>query len=222
LEEAISLSQEGESQHVPTIDMQFKTDDEAYKFYNQYALIVGFSVVKCGNYHSRDKETLGMVTRMTFKCNKRGKSLEEYPEGEKENLSGVSKLTNKRKKYPDITDGQRSLVHLDDQRLNSHWQQKALTKLLGLQYKIFYKKGSSKNAADALSKVSHDPSSPELLAISMAQPTWLEVLQTSYIDNAEAKQLLSKLLLHPEQGIFSLVQGVIKYKGRKLGHNALL
>jgi DNA-directed RNA polymerase subunit F len=56
----------------------------------------------------------------------------------------------------------------------------------------------------------------------MAQPTWLEVLQTSYIDNAEAKQLLSKLLLHPEQGIFSLVQGVIKYKGRKLGHNALL
>jgi hypothetical protein len=54
--------------------MQFKSDDEAYKFDNQYALIVGFSVIKCGNYHSRDKETLGMVTRMTFKCNKRGKS----------------------------------------------------------------------------------------------------------------------------------------------------
>ena len=55
LEEAISLSQEGESQHVPTIDMKFKSDDDAYKFYNQYALIAGFSIVKCGNYHSRDK-----------------------------------------------------------------------------------------------------------------------------------------------------------------------
>jgi hypothetical protein len=33
----------------------------------------------------------------------------------------------------------RSLVHLDDQRLTTPWQQKAMTKLLGLQYKICYK-----------------------------------------------------------------------------------
>ena len=39
-----------------------------------------------------------------------------------------------------IQTDQRSLVHLDDQRLNSYWQQKALTKLMGLQYTICYKK----------------------------------------------------------------------------------
>jgi hypothetical protein len=38
-----------------------------------------------------------------------------------------------------IQTDQRSLVHLDDQRLNTYGQQKALTKLMGLQYKIFYK-----------------------------------------------------------------------------------
>ena len=47
-----------------------------------------------------------MVTRMTFKCNKRGKTSEECPEAEKDNVSGVqvSKLARRRKKYPDITD----------------------------------------------------------------------------------------------------------------------
>ena len=106
MEEAIFLSQEGESQHDPTIYMQFKSDDEAYKFYNQYALIVGFSIVKCGNYHSRNKEKMDMVTRITFMCNKRGKCLEKCPEAEKQNLSGVqvSKLARRRKKFPDITD----------------------------------------------------------------------------------------------------------------------
>lgn len=37
---------------------------------------------------------------------------------------------------------QHSLVHLDDQRLHTPWQHKALTKLMGLKYKIFYKKGA--------------------------------------------------------------------------------
>lgn len=47
---------------------------------------------------------------------------------------------------------QRSLIHLEEQRLTTPWQQKAFTKLLGLQYQIRYKKGSENNAADALSR----------------------------------------------------------------------
>lgn len=35
-----------------------------------------------------------------------------------------------------IQTGQKSLVHLDDQRLSTPWQQQALTKLMGLQYKL--------------------------------------------------------------------------------------
>ncbi len=45
-----------------------------------------------------------------------------------------------------------SLAFLDDQRLTTPWQHKALTKLLGFQYKIVYKKGIDNGAADALSR----------------------------------------------------------------------
>lgn len=44
-----------------------------------------------------------------------------------------------------------SLMHLNEQRLHTSWQHKAFTKLLGLQFKICYRKGSSNAAADAIS-----------------------------------------------------------------------
>jgi hypothetical protein len=40
-----------------------------------------------------------------------------------------------------IRTDQKSLVHLEDQRLTTHWQLKAFTKLLSLQYKLCYRKG---------------------------------------------------------------------------------
>lgn len=58
---------------------------------------------------------------------------------------------------------QRSLVHLNEQRLHTAWQQKVFAKLLGLQYKIIYRKGSDGTAADALSRRPHTES---LLAVS--------------------------------------------------------
>lgn len=61
-----------------------------------------------------------------------------------------------------IRTDQRSLIHLGDQRLATPWQQKALTKLLGLQYKLVYRKGVENRAADALSRCD----SPEILQLS--------------------------------------------------------
>lgn len=72
-----TAGQEAESKHLPYIDMTFATDEEAHTFYNDYAFIVGFSVSKAGNYHSRSKKNLNKVTRVTFKCNKTGKSKDE-------------------------------------------------------------------------------------------------------------------------------------------------
>ena len=46
----------------------------------------------------------------------------------------------------------KSLAHLQDQRLHTPWQQKCLTKLLGLNYTIQYKQGNTNVAADALSR----------------------------------------------------------------------
>jgi hypothetical protein len=47
----------------------------------------------------------------------------------------------------------KSLVQLAEQRLHTPWQQKVFTRLLGLQYRIVYKKGVDNGAADALSRV---------------------------------------------------------------------
>lgn len=45
-----------------------------------------------------------------------------------------------------------SLTCLDEQKLTTPWQHKALTKLLGLQYRIEYRQGANNLAADALSR----------------------------------------------------------------------
>ena len=68
-----------------------------------------------------------------------------------------------------IKTDQRSLVHLDDQRLTTPWQHKALTKLMGLRYKILYKKGVDNQVADALSRVTNNPCQT-LAAVSALQP----------------------------------------------------
>lgn len=51
-----------------------------------------------------------------------------------------------------IRTNQKSLIHLEEQRLHTPWQQKAFTKLLGLQYQIRYKKGVENSVANALSR----------------------------------------------------------------------
>jgi hypothetical protein len=55
-----------------------------------------------------------------------------------------------------IRTDQHSLVHLDDQRLTTQWQHKAFTKLLGLQYKICYRKGPENSATYAPSRRQHE------------------------------------------------------------------
>lgn len=113
---------------------------------------------------------------------------------------------------------QRSLVHLQDQKLNTYWQQKAMTKLMWFQYKILYKKGSTNCAVDALSRMDHTEST--LAALSVALPTWLQPLQDSYANNPVAQKLLSSLALEPTTGYYSLDQGIIKYKNVIwLGHS---
>lgn len=47
---AQTCSQEVRSHHVPLLDMVFDTQDAAYGFYNEYALICGFSVKKAARF----------------------------------------------------------------------------------------------------------------------------------------------------------------------------
>lgn len=104
-----------------------------------------------------------------------------------------------------IRTDQQSLSHLNDQHLSTPWQHKALTKMLGLQYKIEYKKGSYNRAADALSR-REDTS--ELLAISHGVPLWLDEVKEGYASNPSACKLLEQLASGSGQhGSYQLSEG---------------
>nr|BDI54668.1 protein FAR1-RELATED SEQUENCE 5-like [Triticum aestivum] len=76
IEAAQSASQEVRSHHVPHVDMVFDTDDAAYNFYNEYASIAGFSVIKASRYCGK-KQGGSAATRVTFKCNRSGRVIDE-------------------------------------------------------------------------------------------------------------------------------------------------
>jgi hypothetical protein len=105
-----------------------------------------------------------------------------------------------------------SLVHLNEQRLHTAWQQKVFTRLLGLQYKILYRKGSENTAADALSRRAHDSVA---YAVSSMHPAWLQAVVDGYRNDPVAASLLSQLALKPDtRPPYTLIQGVLRYKGR--------
>ena len=49
----------------------------------------------------------------------------------------------------------KSLSYLCEQNLQSEMQRKAMTRLMGLQFRVVYKKGKDNGAADALSRAGH-------------------------------------------------------------------
>jgi hypothetical protein len=112
-----------------------------------------------------------------------------------------------------------SLTHLDDQRLSTPWQQKALTKLLGLQYKIQYKQGSENRVADALSRrpnMDQDTANAHLNTVSMSTitPDWLLQVTQGYDQDPTAKKILTQLAVGGQLAHYTITQGVIRYKGR--------
>ena len=116
---------------------------------------------------------------------------------------------------------QKSLIHLNEQQLHTPWQQKVFTRLLGLRYRIVYRRGQENTVADALSRRPH----PEtLLALSSPTRDWLASLEQWYSTDSEATDLLTQLSLDSAaRPPFRLRQGVILYKGRIwLGSNTAL
>lgn len=111
-----------------------------------------------------------------------------------------------------IATNHKSLIHLGEQKLHEGLQQKAFIKLLGLQYRILYKKGPNNRAADALSRQAECST---ISAISIVIPKWLEIVLEGYTKDEQTKQLLSELSItgSNDKG-FTLSDGIIKYKNR--------
>ncbi|XP_071684936.1 uncharacterized protein [Lolium perenne] len=106
-----------------------------------------------------------------------------------------------------------SLTHLTDQRLHTPWQHKVLSKLMGMQYRIVYKKGLENKVADALSRRPHPEL--EIHAISCSPPAWILAVLDAYQQDAQAKALLQRLSIAKEpDDQFSLHGGIIRKQGR--------
>ena len=115
---------------------------------------------------------------------------------------------------------QRSLVHLEDQRLATPWQQKIMSKLLGMRYRIVYKRGVDNRVADALSRRPGPPQG-DLASITVTVPAWLDSVQQGYNEDPMAQRWLARLATGAtNKDGFTLDSGIIKQHGRVwLGNN---
>lgn len=96
----------------------------------------------------------------------------------------------------------------------TNWQHKVFTKLLGLQYKLCYRKGVENIAADALSRRQHDTPTA-VTVITACQAAWLDDVRASYATNAHATAWISKLQLDPDsKGRFSLQNDILYFRNR--------
>jgi hypothetical protein len=88
------------------------------------------------------------------------------------------------------------------------------TTLMGINYKILYKKGVDNGVGDALSR---RPTEEFALcnAISSCHPQWLDELVTSYDSDPHTKDIISRVLLdNSAVAPYTWNQGILIYKNR--------
>jgi hypothetical protein len=114
-----------------------------------------------------------------------------------------------------------SLTFLADQTLHSPMQRKAMARLMGLQFRIKYKKGIENMAADSLSRVADVI---HLHAVSEARPVWIQEVLNSYVTDSEAQAKIQELAVtSPNEQGYSLQNGLIKFHERVwIGNNTAL
>lgn len=98
-------------------------------------------------------------------------------------------------KHVIIRTDQQSLKHLLDNRIATHFQQKWLSKLMGLDFEIIYKQGTENKAADALTRVGHG----ELLQLVLSHGTsdLYDSIKHSWQTDVELSQLIQSIEQDP-------------------------
>ncbi|GAB2265407.1 hypothetical protein Dimus_037817 [Dionaea muscipula] len=108
-----------------------------------------------------------------------------------------------------------SLKYLLKQKLSNCAQIKGMTKLLGFQYTIQYKKGAENIAADSLSRKFSD----EYMAMTTVIPQWTNEVEASYAQDPVATRIRSLFEDNnnprpKSMAPYSLQNDNIRYKGR--------
>lgn len=116
-----------------------------------------------------------------------------------------------------IRTDQQALKHLLCYKITRLLQQKWLTKLLGFDYTIEYKKGRDNLVADPLSCLYegsiHD-SKNDLNAISIVIPKWKAELQTSWEQDLSIQPILTQLAIdHHSVPDYTLHGDDLRHKG---------
>lgn len=125
-----------------------------------------------------------------------------------------------RQEFIIVTD-HKSLAYLNEQNLHSDMQRKAMTRLMGLDFKITYRQGKDNAAADALSRVARLMA---LQAVSSVQPAWIQEVINSYVTDPHSQQLLQMLAVSsPDSQGYSLHNGLIRQHDKVwIGQNSTL
>lgn len=112
-----------------------------------------------------------------------------------------------------IKTDQEALKHLMEQKITTGLQQKWLSKLLGFDYTVQYKRGKENLAADALSRLHGD--SELYTIVHSVKPLWRSELAESLIQDDQAQKLIAELTIDAArvQG-YSLSEGDLMKEGR--------
>jgi hypothetical protein len=114
-----------------------------------------------------------------------------------------------------VTTDHDSLKYFLEQRLSSEEQQKWVTKMLGYDFEIIYKKGKQNVVADALSRKDEDVEAL-LCAISIIQLDWINEAREEWKNDEEVWALIRKLRQDSSTSdTFSWKNDSLWYKDRK-------
>lgn len=106
-----------------------------------------------------------------------------------------------------------SLKYFIEQKATSLLQQKWLSKLMGYDSLISYKKGEKNVVADSLSRMHEERA--EVAALSTVVPLWMQQLVASYEGDNLLKDIVAELsicTIGPHE--YELVNGILKHKGK--------
>nr|XP_016489435.1 PREDICTED: uncharacterized protein LOC107809347 [Nicotiana tabacum] len=124
-------------------------------------------------------------------------------------------------KYFVVRTDHHSLKYLLEQRVTTAIQQKGLTKLLGLDYEVQYKKGAENRVAYSLSRQQEDSEVQRnqlqgaLQSISISVLLWVQEITHSYEGDPKATEIISQMVV-TQQGpsIWHYTANILRKKGK--------